>query len=56
MLVFCQVSENEVTEFLENAAEFTREKLQMADFMESSESKDIIYLSRTWFTGYCMLF
>jgi hypothetical protein len=38
------VSENEVTEFLENAAEFSREKFQMATFIDCSDGESIILL------------
>lgn len=38
-ILFDQVSENEMTEFLENAPEFCREKIRQAAFTESSESK-----------------
>ena len=36
---FYQVSNNEITEFLENAYDFCQEKIQQATFTESNESK-----------------
>lgn len=39
LILFDQVSENEMTEFLENAPEFCREKIRQAAYTESSESK-----------------